>query len=319
MTQHGLVPASDAIAVITSSGVRNAVLDRTVIWLAALFMVMVLMSAYLGWSATATTNEIYAQASVALKAEGRPVPPNPTINDSPLAMLRNMTTYMSLLGALVAIVLGHQMIIDDRRSGVFPLLASRPFSRMSYAAAKLLALFLTLLGLLVVAALTNALTMLVLAGARTTAADWLGLLAFYGISGLYLLLFGLGAMAAAALFRSETMALLVPITVWMALLFILPQVAANINPMAALNPVKAMVAPPGGAFFAAAGPLLAPVSFTSTYRDLTATILGFAPADIAGLGTAGGMLSLVIADVVLAFATVFSLLRLDPTRSDTSE
>ena len=71
MTRHSLVPASDAIAAITSSGIRNAVLDRTVIWLAALFMVMVLMSAYLGWSATSTTNEIYAQASVALKAEGR--------------------------------------------------------------------------------------------------------------------------------------------------------------------------------------------------------------------------------------------------------
>ena len=319
MTQQGLVPASAAIAAITSSGIRNAVLDRTVVWLAALFMVMVLMSAYLGWSATATTNEIYAQAAVALKAEGRPVPPNPTVSDSPLAMLRNMTTYMSLLGALVAIVLGHQMIIDDRRSGVFPLLASRPFSRSSYAFAKLAALFLTLLGLLALALLTNAVTMFALAGARTSASDWLGLLNFYGISGLYLLLFGLGAMAAASLFRSETMALLAPITIWMALLFVLPQVAANINPMAALNPVKAMVAPPGGSFFAVAGPLLAPMSFTSTYRDLTATILGFAPADVAGLGTAGGMLSLLIADVFLAAATVLSLLRLDPTRSDTSE
>ena len=319
MTRQGLVPTSDAIATITSSGIRNAVLDRTVMWLAALFMVMVLMSAWLGWSATATTNEIYAQASVALQAEGRPVPPNPTISNSPLAMLRNMTTYMSLLGALVAIVLGHQMIIDDRRSGVFPLLASRPFSRASYASAKLLALFLTLLGLLVVAAVTNALTLLVLPGPRATAADWLGLLAFYGISGLYLLLFGLLALTAGALFRSETMALLVPITIWMALLFILPQVAANINPMAALNPVKAMVAPPGGAFFSLAGPLLAPVSFTSTYRDLTATILGFAPADIAGLGTFGGILSLAIANIVLGGAAIVSLLRLDPTRSDTSE
>ncbi len=307
------------VAAVAAAGLRNALRDRTFAWLAAMFLAMVLISAYLGWAATSTTNDIYAHAVAALKAEGRPAPPNPIFGDSPLAMLRNMTTYMSLLGALVAIVLGHQLVMDDRRAGVFPLLASRPFARIWLALGKLCALAALLLGLLTLAAAANALTMALLPGLAPTLADWGGLAAFYAVSALYLLMFGLAAMAAAAAFRSETMALLAPITAWLALLFILPQITANINPMAALNPVKAMVAPPGGAFFAIVGPLLGPVSLTSAYRDLSAAILGFAPADLAGLGKLGGLSSIVLADLTFAAAAAFALVRLDPTRSGVDE
>jgi ABC-type transport system involved in multi-copper enzyme maturation permease subunit len=310
---------SAASFTIASLTIRNAVRDRTVLWLAVLFMAMVLLSAYLGWSATATIHEIYAKAAIALATDGRPVPPDPVGQTSPLGMLRNMTTYVSLLGALVAIVLGHQMVVEDRRSGVFPLIASRPNSRSSYTLGKISALAETLVALLVVAAVTNALTMLILPGPAPSLANWLGFTEFYAISGLFLLLFGLVAIASASVTRSETMALLIPVTLWLALTFIVPQVASNINPMAALNPVKAMVPPPDGWFFAISGPLLAPVSFTSTYRDLSATILGFAPADSASLGIKGGIASLLIANLCAGLAAGFGLKRLDATRSDLDE
>ena len=106
---------------ITACTLRIIRHDKTVLWLALLFMVMVLLSAYLGWSANHTINQIYAKAVLLFQAEGRVVPPNPVHDTSPLSMLRNMTTYISLLGALVAIVLGTQMVAEDRRSGVFSL------------------------------------------------------------------------------------------------------------------------------------------------------------------------------------------------------
>jgi ABC-type transport system involved in multi-copper enzyme maturation permease subunit len=299
--------------------IGNSVRDRTVLLLALMFMAMVLLSAYLGWSATSTVHAIYTKAVLALQADGRPVPPDPVNQASPLAMLRNMTTYVSLLGALVAIVLGHQMINEDRHSGVFPLIASRPHSRLSYALGKIGALTLTLFVLLFIAAATNALTMLILPGPAPSAAEWLGFLSFYAVSAVFLLFFGLLAMTSAGFARSDTMGLLVPLTAWLALTFVLPQITSNINPMAALNPVKAMVPPPDGWFFALAGPLLAPVSLTSTYRDLSATILGFAPADSASLGKAAGFASLVIADLGVVVASALGLLRLDPTRSETDE
>jgi ABC-type transport system involved in multi-copper enzyme maturation permease subunit len=299
--------------------IGNAVRDRTVLVLALMFMAMVLLSAYLGWSATSTVHAIYTKAVIALQADGRPVPADPVNQASPLAMLRNMTTYVSLLGALVAIVLGHQMINEDRRLGVFPLIASRPNGRLSYALGKIGALMLTLSVLLLVAAATNAVTMLILPGSAPSAAEWLGFLGFYAISAVFLLIFGLLAMTSAGFARSDTMGVLFPVTVWLALTFVLPQITSNINPMAALNPVKAMVPPPDGWFFTLTGPLLAPVSLTSTYRDLSATILGFAPADSASLGKAAGFASLVVANLCVGLAAAFSLFRLDPTRSETDE
>lgn len=319
MSPGDSILSSVAMRTIATATIRNAVRDRTVVWLALMFMAMVLLSAYLGWSATNTINQIYTKASLALQAEGLAVPPNPVNEASPLAMLRNMTTYVSLLGALVAIVLGHQMIIEDRKSGVFPLLASRPIGRVTYALGKMIALVVMLTSLLLIAALTNAVTLSLLPAFPPTTEDWIAFLSFYALSGLFLMVFGWIAMSSASLFRSETMGLLVPVTIWLTLTFVLPQITSNINPMAALNPVKAMVPPPGGWFFALTGPALAPISLTSTYRDLAASILGFAPADSAALGTAAGLSSLIVANFLLAAAASFGVLRLDPTRSQTDE
>jgi ABC-type transport system involved in multi-copper enzyme maturation permease subunit len=256
---------------------------------------------------------------LAFQHEGRPVPPNPVGDMSALSMLRNMTTYVSLLGALVAIVLGWQTVSEDRRSGVFPLIVSRPMHRGSYATGKVLALLLAIAGLLGSAGVVNALSLLLLPGTPLTSGDWVALVNFYAVSVLFLAAFGLLAMASAAWHQSEAMGLLVPVTVWLVLSFVFPQLGANINPMAAMNPIKAMVAPPTGAFFELVGPLLAPVSLVSTYRDIAATMLGFAPADTNSLGLAGGITSLAVADLLMGGLAVLAITMLDATRSGTDE
>ncbi|WP_286789348.1 hypothetical protein, partial [Thioclava sp. UBA3469] len=51
--------------------------ERTIALVAALFAALVLVSAYLGWSATSTVDAIYASATHWFEANGKPVPPNP--------------------------------------------------------------------------------------------------------------------------------------------------------------------------------------------------------------------------------------------------
>ena len=157
------VPANQTWLVATAA-LRVAIRDRTVIWLTAMFLAMVLVSAYLGWSATHTLDGIFQKAVPVLKSLGREIPVNPALEVSPLSDLRNMTTYVSLLGALAAIVFGTQLVGADRKSGVLPLILSRPVSRWSYAMGKILALFLAISALLVVTAGVNAFTMLLLPG-----------------------------------------------------------------------------------------------------------------------------------------------------------
>jgi ABC-type transport system involved in multi-copper enzyme maturation permease subunit len=299
--------------------IKVSLRDRTVIWLGILFMAMVCVSAYLGWTATRTVDKIYDQAAIALQAEGKEIPPNPVQEISPLSMLRNLTTYIALLGALVAIVLGGHLITQDRKSGVFPLIASRAVPRIAYALGKISALAAAIVGVLAVAALVNAIAILVLPSAPVTADTWLRLCAFYGISALYLFTFGLMAMASAAWARSESMGLLIPVTVWLAMTFVLPQLSANINPMAALNPISSLTGAPSGSFFETAGPLLAPLSLTSTYREIAASILGILPVGLEGLGVMSRTLTLVAADLLMGATAVSCILLLDATRSDVDE
>lgn len=317
--QNTIWAPGSMVKTVALNTLRVSLRDRTVIWLAALFMGMVLISAYLGWSATDTVNQIYAKALPLLQLSGHPVPANPTADLPPLALLRNMTTYISLLGALVTIVLGFQMISEDLRSGVFPLLASRPMRRNQYAAGKMVALMISVTGLLVLAATTTAMTVLLMPGIHLLVSDWISLLQFYSVSALFLTSFGLMAMASAAWSRSESVGLLVPVTIWLILTFVFPQLGANINPMAALNPVKAMVAPPAGAFFDFTGSVLAPFSLVSAYRDVAATILGFAPADHSSLGMTGGMILMVAANLLLGLGALTALVKLDGTRSNSDE
>ena len=214
---------------VAMSSIGLATRDRTLALLAIMFFVMVIIAAYLGWSATATVNAIYAKAVLVFQAEGKPAPPNPVGDTPPLSMFRNMVTYVALLGALAAIVLGHQIIAIDRKSGITPLLFSRPASRVGVAIGKIAALLFSTLGILALAGLVNIFTML-LPGLALNTDVWVGLLQFYGASTLYIFAFGLLGAICAATAKSESFALLLPIAIWLALTFIVPQVTAHAPP-----------------------------------------------------------------------------------------
>ncbi|MES2142794.1 MAG: hypothetical protein V4516_00175, partial [Pseudomonadota bacterium] len=104
-------------------------------------------------------------------------------------------------------------------------------------------------GLTLMAALVSAATLIALPAISVTQGQWAQLLAFFALSGGYLLFFGLTAVGAAARSRSETVGLLLPVTLWLVLTFVLPSVTGNVLPTASINPVSALATPPDAAFF----------------------------------------------------------------------
>ena len=290
--------------------------DHTVVLLAALFFAMVLVSAYLGWSATATVNAIYAKAVPVFQAQGKLVPPNPVGDTPPLSLFRNMVTYVGLLGALAALVLGHQTVAADRKAGVIPLLFSRPVSRSGIALGKIGAVIFAIVTVLAAAGLINAVTILFLPGLNLTGSVWLGLVKFYSVSALYMLAFGLLGAICAAAFKTESMALLIPVTIWLTLTFIVPQITANIGPMAALNPQSANLVAPTSAFFDMTSAILGPVSIAESYRHLASSILEITSGAGQSTTTEGALLALVLANLALAWFFVVTFKKFDACRSD---
>ena len=301
---------------IASAALRTSFRDSTVVLLTALFLAMVMLSAWLGWSATQTINAIYAAAVEAMKAQGVTIPPNPVSEGSALSLLRNMSIYVALLGALAALVLGHLAIAADRKSGVIPLIASRPLSRTAYAGGKLLAIVAAVAGLTMFAALVNVVTLLILPGLVLEPGTWLRLAGFYGVSALYMTAFGFLAALCAIKFKSESMALLVPVAVWLVLTFVLPQVTANISPLAALNPLSATAALPQGPFFTFTDTVFGPLSLAEAYRSLATEFLQLAPDHLPRRSIPSSLFTMITFNLVLACGLVFSATRLDASRSD---
>jgi ABC-type transport system involved in multi-copper enzyme maturation permease subunit len=256
---------------------RFVLRERTVALLVVMFVVLVLISAWLGWQATATVNRIYQDAVLFLTASGLPVPPNPVLDISPLSLMRNMSVYVSLMGALAAIVIGNRLVTLDRKAGVLPLIGTRPLSGASYAGGKIGALIGVILVLAIVAGLVSVATFAMLPAISVTNAQWLQLTGFFAVSTVYMMVFGLIGLIAAALARSETVGLLVPVNIWLTLTFIFPQLTANLNPTAAINPIAALAPPPDTAFFHAMGHILGSVSLADAYKFASAGLLDLMP------------------------------------------
>ena len=183
----------------------------------------------------------------------------------------------------------------------------------AYATGKLLALALLVGGLFAVAALVGAATLLLLPGAVITAPMWVQLFGFFALSGLYMLIFGLIALAATSAFRSESVGLLVPVTVWLAVTFILPALTLNLTPTAVLNPISALATPPGTSFFRLAGWGLGPFSLAESYGALSAGLLDYRPTEWLSRAVLPPLASLFAALGIAAMLAISALNRLSPT------
>lgn len=308
--------ASTNVWTIARHALLSSARERTVSLLSVLFLFLVVVSAYLGWSATSTVNAIYLRSVEFMSAQGQTIPANPVLDTSPLALLRNMATYVSLIGSLAAIVVGYQLIAADRKAGTIPLLGTRPLSRLDYALGKSAALVIAISGLVIFAAAINTATFLMLPEFRLDAAGWSRLAGFYATSALYLLAFGFLGLAFGARARSETVGLLVPVSIWLILTFVLPQITSNINPVAALNPVSALSTAPASAFFQFTGWALGPFSLAEAYRVLSAQLLDFLPATYLERSAIAPLATLVLAAVATGALAIRSVVRLDMTRGD---
>ncbi|MBL4692702.1 MAG: ABC transporter permease [Magnetovibrio sp.] len=300
---------------IMTAALRANLRDQTVLLIAGLFIVLVLISAYLGWSATATVQDVYLKVVEAYAAKGQIAPPNPVPDTPPLGLLRNMATYVALIGALAGLVLGNKTVSGDRKSGVYALLASRPITSSGIALGKILAIIIAITGLLGVAALTNVITFMILPNFSLSADEWFRLAQFYIASDLYVISFGLLGAFFAITSRSEAKSLMIPVTIWLTVTFIIPQLTANVLPMAALNPLKAMAPAPSGAFFVFTQSVLTPISFAEAYRALAATLLDFAPPGFKFQSFISPMLTLMIVNGLLISAVVVAFGKMDASRS----
>ena len=194
------------------------------------------MAGVLGWSSAHTIVRVYDQAVTLLAPSGQPAPPNPFLLKPALSLLGNMVVYITLIGALLALVLGHLSLAEDKGNGVGRLVFSRHVSRTRYAMGKMLGCAAALTGLVAVCLLVSAAALLVVN--HSLSAPDLGRLAlFYALSWVYLMTFVLIGAVTVLATRSRSLALLAALAVWLVATFAVPQVTSGLRPTQSLNPV----------------------------------------------------------------------------------
>ncbi|MCB2103423.1 MAG: ABC transporter permease subunit [Rhodobacteraceae bacterium] len=285
--------------------------DRSVLILIAFFAAMVLVTAWLGWSATNTVNAIYADAATYLSASGLPVPPNPVSQSAPLAVLRNLGVYISLIGAFGSIVIGQLLIETDRRAGTLPLIGARPFERRDLALGKMRALVTATGAMMAVAGVISVTTLLTIPSLVVGPGDLLRLALFLVAGWAYVTIFGFLALGAAARMPVTASGLIAATVVWLVVTFVLPELTANVHPTAAINPVSTLANTPDSAFFHLTSRVLGPLSLAEGFAWLSGDLLSFLPDGLAPRGTIPPAVTLPAALILAGLFAARSASKLD--------
>ncbi len=300
---------SHSVSYLVTKQSLSSLLKQPIVHIfALLFVSLVLMSAYLGWSATSTVNAIYQDAVVYLQSTGGAIPSNPVTQQSSLGLLRNMTIYISLIGALASIVVGYQLIATDRKSGVVPLIGTRIGQSLSYLLGKVSALAVVLGTIILISALIAVITLALLPAIQVSSSQWFKLVEFFACAYLYLLFFGFVSIASSATSRVESVALLIPVTLWLTFTFVFPELTSSIHSTAAINPISSLVAVPDSAFFHFTSSLLGPISLTESFKTLGAYFLEYQVSGEAF--PRGALLSLVVLTIASGCIAAFGVLTL---------
>lgn len=253
--------------------------ERLFVAVAAVFMVIAAAASLIGWSTSNTVNRAYS-LSVPLMQPGAPIPPNPFANVSHLSLERNLGIYFFLIGSLMAIIIGYSAAMRDRAQGMTALVLTRSQSRLQFATGKLTALVFTL-GVILTATWIVVMTLtFVLPALSLSSAQIVKLSVFFAISWLYLTIFGCLGLISGFLARSHTQALLIPVTAWIIIGFVVPQLISGAEPTALLNPVTVAAPDHSQGFFAVTRTLFAPLSFAEQYKHLSVWLLEFEASPI---------------------------------------
>jgi ABC-type transport system involved in multi-copper enzyme maturation permease subunit len=263
------------ISIIATHQLRLLSRERIFLAILASLLLMTVLAGFIGWSSHNTIVKVYEESSAMLASEGQPPPPNPFDVTPRLALLSNMTIYIPLIGALLAIVIGHLAIVSDRAAGSTRLIFARPVRRSTYFWGKLAGIGAALTMILAVSFVLTIASLLVVNRSLPTVAEFGRLTVFYVLSLAYMLLFALIGMTIALVVSSRSLSLLVALGIWIVITFMVPQFTSGLHPTASLNPVVDPVSTSQQFFQITAH--LRPLSISEMYRDASAAILQTAP------------------------------------------
>ncbi|EAR23972.1 hypothetical protein A20C1_10700 [marine actinobacterium PHSC20C1] len=240
---------------------------RTAHLLLIVFIGMVIASSVIGWVTNQTVTGIYEK----VVADGLTMAPNPFTGVTPLYYTRNAVIYVLLIGSLMAIVLGVQSTLRDRKMSTADLILSRPVNSSARLIGQLAGLGAVLAAVISISLSVSWVIVSIINRAPLGWADTGRIIAFGLLSWVLLMTFALLGMLSGLRSKRETTALLVPFVIWSAVAFVLPQIGTAARPVSLLNPVPAVSST--GGYFDVVSAITGPLSVTEQFKRASSIIL----------------------------------------------
>ena len=247
--------------------VRHSIRERTSGLLISVFCVMVTASAGIGFLTNQTVTDVYNKVI----SQNLTTAPNPFDGVSNLYYARNSVIYVLLIGSLMAITLGVQSGLRERKLKIVDLVLTRPINIKILMLGKLAGIGIVLIAAIAFSMILSWIILSLMIGGALGYSDSIRLVAFALVTLLLLLGFATLGLISGIRSRHEASALVLPIVLWSVIAFVIPQVGTAARPTALLNPVPTLGV--GGGYFDWIGPFTAPLSITEQFKNASSVIL----------------------------------------------
>ena len=214
----------NGILTLAGKEVKTAFRDNIFLIITGLFVALSVISVYIGSSTKNAEMQAYQDIVQLLKSQGTasfPAPPE----IFPLSVLSNIISYVSMIGAVVAIFLGFETFSGERANGMLKLIAVRPVFRDQIVTGKLIGGG-TVIGLLLgIILIFNIALFAAISGMIPNASVMARLLAFFILAFAYLMLFYIATVYVSIKTNDSAFGFLLMMIIWITISFVLPQLA----------------------------------------------------------------------------------------------
>lgn len=294
-----------AILTLALKEVKAAFRDKIFLIIVGLFLLLAIVSVYIGSSTKNAELQAYQNIVEMLRSQGGGIlPPPPVI--FPLSILRNIITYVSMIGAVVAIFLGFEAFSGERNNGTLKLIATRPIFRDQIVAGKLLGGAMVLGLLLGIILILNVVLFVLISGLNPNLSEIARLLTFFLLALIYLMFFYTTTLFVSIKTNDSEFGFLLMMVVWITLTFVVPQLAESQRGFAyALNTTAQTVTQvPADTLVSRTIELFSPaVQFQNVSKDLLQVVSETATLPVLGIlqKQIGALLNILLPGLTLLF------------------
>ena len=232
------------------------------------FLVLTSISSIIGWLTVRNVTKIYND----IVSQNLTTAPNPFTNVPSLYYMRDSVIYVVLIGSLMAIILGAQASLRDRKSNANELIKTRNVNLVHRVLGQLSAVGSIIILLEIVALLTSFISIWVIQKIPLNIGAILSLIGYGAVSAIFMIAIAAIGFTFGTISKSEESSLLYPIVGWAVLTFTIPQIITSTHPVALLNPTPAVSTGTGLAQSVING--ISPLAVMENFKAIANAILG---------------------------------------------